>query len=221
MEETTFKHKLPKSNIILGDFEINYADLRNGLLAIRAINHPIRQDLIRIILEGKTISVTTLFIQLRLEQSVVSQHLAILRRVNILKTKRDGKNIYYSVNIEEIKRIIGYANDLLLEKKSLSVSETSIEFGDTDNAYNSLRVLAHDLRLKILNYIYGAKEINVNSIYNSLGLEQSITSQHLKLLRDEKYVKTRKEGKKIYYCLNIERIKQVTNAVNEYLENKT
>ena len=41
------------------------------------------------------------------------------------------------------------------------------------------------LRMKILEFIDQNEEINVNKIYNTLGLEQSITSQHLRILRTQ------------------------------------
>jgi DNA-binding transcriptional ArsR family regulator len=50
-------------------------------------------------------TVTELYVQLRLEQSVASQHLAILRRAGIVKTDRDGKYIYYRVNEERVTQI--------------------------------------------------------------------------------------------------------------------
>jgi ArsR family transcriptional regulator len=47
-----------------------------------------------------------------------------------------------------------------------------------------LRAVAHPLRMKILEFIDEHGNINVNKIYNNLDLEQSITSQHLKILRN-------------------------------------
>jgi len=47
-----------------------------------------------------------------------------------------------------------------------------------------LRAIAHPLRLKILEFIDQNDLINVNKIYNTLKLEQSITSQHLRILRN-------------------------------------
>jgi DNA-binding transcriptional ArsR family regulator len=49
---------------------------------------------------------------MRLEQSVVSQHLAILRKVGVLNTKRDGKFIYYSLNEPRINEIAGLIHEL-------------------------------------------------------------------------------------------------------------
>lgn len=59
--------------------------------------------------QGK-ITVTELYVKLRLEQSVASQHLAILRKAGFVKTERDGKFIYYSVNtdrLQEVNELVG------------------------------------------------------------------------------------------------------------------
>jgi len=58
-----------------------------------------------------------------------------------------------------------------------------------------LRAVAHPLRLKILEFIDQNDMINVNKIYNSLNLEQSITSQHLRILRLAGLVTTERDGK--------------------------
>ena len=43
-------------------------------------------------------TVTDIYIFMRLEQSAASQHLAILRGVDALTTRRDGKHIFYKLN---------------------------------------------------------------------------------------------------------------------------
>jgi DNA-binding transcriptional ArsR family regulator len=58
------------------------------------------------------LTVTEIFIKLRLEQSVASQHLAILRKAGVLATERDGKFIYYKLNEDRIKEISTIVNDL-------------------------------------------------------------------------------------------------------------
>jgi DNA-binding transcriptional ArsR family regulator len=37
---------------------------------------------------------------------VASQHLAVLRKAGFVKTTRDGKNIYYSVNMPRLKEFL-------------------------------------------------------------------------------------------------------------------
>jgi DNA-binding transcriptional ArsR family regulator len=71
---------------------------RKAALIFRAINHPLRQQMLRIIHQKGKITVTELYIILRLEQSVTSQHLAILRKAGLVSTERKAKNILYSVN---------------------------------------------------------------------------------------------------------------------------
>jgi DNA-binding transcriptional ArsR family regulator len=74
---------------------------------IRALYHPLREKIIALIDSNKNeMNVTEIYVRLRIEQSVASQHLAILRNENFVTARRDGKTIYYSVNHDEIKRCI-------------------------------------------------------------------------------------------------------------------
>lgn len=81
-----------------------------------------------------------------------------------------------------------------------------------------LRALAHPLRMKILKFIDQNDKINVNKIYNTLNLEQSITSQHLRILRLAGLVITHRDGKFIYYSLDYDKIKQSVAAINRFLD---
>jgi DNA-binding transcriptional ArsR family regulator len=80
-----------------------------------------------------------------------------------------------------------------------------------------LRALAHPLRMKILEFIDKNKTINVNKIYNTLKLEQSITSQHLKILRASGLVQTHREGKFIHYTIDYPRLATAMRAVDSFL----
>ncbi|PHI18260.1 transcriptional regulator [Lewinellaceae bacterium SD302] len=81
-----------------------------------------------------------------------------------------------------------------------------------------LRALAHPLRMKILKFIDQQNEINVNKIYSSLGLEQSITSQHLRILRTAGLVETERHGKYIHYRLSYPKLSSTSNAVERFLK---
>jgi len=91
---------------------INFESLRRSVLVLRAINHHLRQDMIALLEESGKLTVTDIYIKLRLEQSVASQHLAILRRAGILNTEREGKFIYYSLNKQRIQEISTLIEDL-------------------------------------------------------------------------------------------------------------
>ena len=91
------------------DIELDYAELRKAVLVLRAVNHKLRQQMIDLLEENEKMTVTDLYIKLRLEQSVASQHLAILRRAGVLTTERQGKFIYYSVDkirVNHISRLV-------------------------------------------------------------------------------------------------------------------
>lgn len=79
--------------------------LKKSAVILRALNHKLRQQILRLIADNGTITVTEIYVKLRLEQSVASQHLAILRKAGFVKTKRDGKFIYYAPNLARIRQI--------------------------------------------------------------------------------------------------------------------
>lgn len=91
---------------------LDYAELRKGVLTLRAINHKLRQRMIDLLEENQSMTVTDIYIKLRLEQSVASQHLAILRRAGIVNTDRRGKYIYYSLDKEMLAQISRLVEEL-------------------------------------------------------------------------------------------------------------
>jgi DNA-binding transcriptional ArsR family regulator len=92
-----------------GEALLHNAQLRQAVSVLRAINHKLRQKMIDMLHENEQMTVTNLYIKLRLEQSVASQHLAILRNSGVVKTERQGKFIYYSIDREHLREI----NDLV------------------------------------------------------------------------------------------------------------
>ena len=93
--------------------KINYHNLKKAALVLRALNHKLRQQILSLIETEKKITVTEIYVRMRLEQSVASQHLAILRRAGIVSTQRDGKFIYYTVNYKRIDEITATVEDLV------------------------------------------------------------------------------------------------------------
>jgi DNA-binding transcriptional ArsR family regulator len=93
--------------------KINFHNLKKAALVLRALNHKLRQQILALIETEKKITVTEIYVRMRLEQSVASQHLAILRRAGIVATQRDGKFIYYTVNYKRIEEINQFVQDLV------------------------------------------------------------------------------------------------------------
>ena len=93
--------------------QLEELQMKKGALILRAINHPLRQQMILLLHQNSQMTVTALFVKLRLEQSVASQHLAILRKANFVSTKREGKFIYYSVNYPRLEQVHAIAKSLI------------------------------------------------------------------------------------------------------------
>ena len=125
--------KLRNETIVLKkgkkDIELDYAELRKAVLVLRAVNHKLRQQIIELLEENEKMTVTDLYIKLRLEQSVASQHLAILRRAGVVATERNGKFIYYRVDTERINHI-----SRLVEELTENVGRRADDRGDPEIA---------------------------------------------------------------------------------------
>jgi ArsR family transcriptional regulator, virulence genes transcriptional regulator len=97
--ETTLNEDLKKQKLL----KIDSLSIKKASLIFRSINHKLRQSILKLLAENDNLTVTDIYVKLRLEQSVASQHLAVLRKTGFVNTKRDGKNIYYSVNMAKIE----------------------------------------------------------------------------------------------------------------------
>ena len=95
-QETTAKEK---------ELQIDVLQLKKSSMVIRALKHKLRQQILKLIHSKGSITVTEIYVKLRLEQSVASQHLAILRKPGIVNAKREGKKIFYSVNYSRLAEI--------------------------------------------------------------------------------------------------------------------
>ena len=94
--------------------DIDTDKLRKAVLVLRAVNHDLRRRIIDLLYTEGHLTVTDIFVALRIEQSVASQHLAVLRKADIVVPKRDGKFIFYEVapqRLLEIKKLIANLSD--------------------------------------------------------------------------------------------------------------
>lgn len=96
------------------DAQLDYAELRKAVLVLRAVNHKLRQRMIDLLEENQRMTVTDIYIKLRLEQSVASQHLAILRKAGVVQTDRQGKYIYYALDGERLTQISRLVEELAI-----------------------------------------------------------------------------------------------------------
>ena len=86
---------------------------KKAAMILRALNHKLRQQIVKLIDEQQKMTVTEIYVKLRLEQSVASQHLAILRRAGIVITTREGKFICYTVDYNRLEQITQFVEQLV------------------------------------------------------------------------------------------------------------
>lgn len=76
-----------------------------------------------------------------------------------------------------------------------------------------LRCLGHPVRLRILDLLERERELTVTEIYEALGLEQAVCSQHLSLMRDKGILGHRKEGVNVFYSVGESRALEVLGCL--------
>lgn len=88
----------------------------------KALANPIRIQILDELRNGE-LTVNELKNRLKIEAPNVSQQLAILRNKNIVKTRKEGNNIYYSIRHNNIFKMLDEAkkifNEQLLDVQSL------------------------------------------------------------------------------------------------------
>ncbi len=80
--------------------------LEEAASKLRALAHPLRVAIIELLDEKKEMTVTEIYKALGMEQAAASHHLNILKSRGVLKSRRDGKNTFYSIRPNSILRII-------------------------------------------------------------------------------------------------------------------
>ena len=84
---------------------LDYKSAKKAAMILRALNHKLRQQIIQLLADNKRMNVTEVYVKLRLEQSVCSQQLKILRDADAVTAEREGKQIFYSLNVKQLNRI--------------------------------------------------------------------------------------------------------------------
>ncbi len=106
---------LPQLQLLNGKapLKVDLLHSKKAAMILRALNHKLRQQIVKLIDEQQKMTVTEIYVKLRLEQSVASQHLAILRRAGIVITTREGKFIFYTVDYNRLEQVNQFVEQLV------------------------------------------------------------------------------------------------------------
>ncbi|MBM7038335.1 ArsR/SmtB family transcription factor [Vibrio ulleungensis] len=90
------------------DMEKNSA---KAITLLKAVANERRLQILCLLYEQES-SVTDLSERLNLSQSALSQHLAWLRRDELVATRKEAQTVFYSLNSEEVKRLVHLLHDM-------------------------------------------------------------------------------------------------------------
>lgn len=101
-------------------------------------------------------------------------------------------------------------NDLSLLKKNLITDERCIQLA------NFLKIFSDESRLKIISVLRN-QEVCVCDLASVLGMTKSAVSHQLKILKLSMLVKSRREGKHIFYSLRDNHIVTIFDVAVEHI----
>ncbi|SEA98232.1 ArsR/SmtB family transcription factor [Alkalimonas amylolytica] len=78
---------------------------------LKAISNERRMLILCYLLEGE-MSVGEMNDRLELSQSALSQHLALLRRNQLVKTRKEAQTVFYRIESDEVKAVMKVLHDL-------------------------------------------------------------------------------------------------------------
>jgi len=93
--------------------------------------------------------------------------------------------------------------------EDLTLSIEKLEF-----AASKLRAIAHPMRIAIIDMLDHNKRMSVTEIYKTLDIEQAAASHHLNILKSNKVLLSKREGKKIYYSLKSTTLTEIIQCIN-------
>ena len=86
-----------------------------------------------------------------------------------------------------------------------------------DDEADLFRVFGDSTRIKIL-YALHDDELCVQDIANAVQLSQSAVSHQLRVLKDSKLVRFRRDGKTVYYALDDDHVRSILSMGMDHIE---
>ena len=90
----------------------------------------------------------------------------------------------------------------------------------TEQKYNDLaelfKIFGDVTRIRIMTVLL-ERELSVGEISEKVAMSQSAVSHQLNILRRSKLVKTRREGKSVYYALDDEHVYEILSCGIEHI----
>jgi len=84
---------------------------------LKALSDPIRRDILKMLKGGK-MSAGAICERFDVTGASISRHLSVLKDADLIRDKRDGKFIYYEINVSVLEEAILWIADLKGEEEN-------------------------------------------------------------------------------------------------------
>lgn len=103
------------------------------------------------------------------------------------------------------------------EKDCMVVELTDLDEEVLYDMAELFKTFGDTTRIRILYVLEKAEEICVNHIAESLNMSQSAISHQLRVLKNYKLIKSRRDGKRIYYSLADDHVLTIMKQGHEHI----
>ncbi len=182
--------------------------MKKAVNGISYIGHPLRLRILEYLDVNVKASVSDILEHMNIEQAVISQNLKKMKDYNLLTSERDGKFVYYSICKEYPASIFVCIRKLfgLITNKFRFLDDNYKEILPEDYTTmvaNRIKLFANYDKMRILEYLLIKGPSNVSQVIDGIKSNQLKVSQYLKRLKDDGFLKSKKEGRFcIYEILN-------------------
>ena len=87
-------------------YQINKEKLEKAAFILKTVAHPTRLAIVDLLSQNEKLSVNEICKALTCEQSLLSHHLINMKLKGILRSEKDGLNVFYSLKEREVMKLI-------------------------------------------------------------------------------------------------------------------
>ncbi|GAB3241499.1 metalloregulator ArsR/SmtB family transcription factor [Hymenobacter seoulensis] len=88
------------------DLNLTTEKMEKVAFILKTTAHPTRIAIVQLLASQESLSVTDISEKLNVEQSLLSHHLTGMKLKGILRSHREGKNIFYTLKMREVVDVI-------------------------------------------------------------------------------------------------------------------
>ncbi len=89
----------------------------------------------------------------------------------------------------------------------------NIDIKKLESAAETLKAIAHPIRISIVGLLDKDNELSVTEIYESLKIEQAVASHHLSILKNKDVLIVNRVGKNCFYKLKHPQLSQIITCI--------